>query len=57
LAINPHGDKPAWRLITNQLTTRWPGDPWPGDPLPTPEYKLGSIFGKGICSTVLQHQY
>jgi len=21
LAINPHGDKPAWRLITNQLTT------------------------------------
>jgi len=21
LAINPHGDKPAWRSITNQLTT------------------------------------
>jgi len=21
LAVNPHGDKPAWRLITNQLTT------------------------------------
>ena len=21
LAVNPHGDKPAWQLITNQLTT------------------------------------
>jgi len=21
MAINPHGDKPAWQLITNQLTT------------------------------------
>jgi len=26
LAINPHGDKPAWRLITNQLTTYAPAD-------------------------------
>jgi len=21
MAINPHSDKPAWRLITNQFTT------------------------------------
>jgi len=21
MAVKPHGDKPAWRLITNQLTT------------------------------------